>query len=438
MRFVVLLLSAVFVLGCDREANWQSVTRQNDAGNSSSNSDNAHIRVLLAEQDEIDISCEVVGNSRGSFFNIRKAGTNNKLRQLTVNRRYSLRLNHGRWFVTRQDIKTIGITDSAFVINADQIETEIYPNGIISLWLQGSKKVRYRGSIRLVPTGPKRFEIINVVDVEDYLLGVVGAEMYSHWHKSALRAQCIASRTYALYQVYMRKVDGLSSGNKKFWDLRNTQASQVYAGLAAENQRITQAVRETAGIVLAYGPKGREKIFSTYYSAICGGHTQDAANVFGQDIGPLSGRPCDYCKKIAPREKYNWPSVTINKESLSKLLISRYPKFAELEKIVGVKIAGKSNYGRAERIELTGSNQKRAYLPAKDFRLVVYRAGKKLLSSWYRMVDLGRTVRFENGRGWGHGVGLCQWGTQQMAKEGKSSVEILEYYYPGAELVRGY
>jgi len=395
--------------------------------------------VLLAQQGEIDIRCEAAGTGRGSFFNLRQTRTDNKLRQLTVNRRYRLRLIRGRWSVTRRGMETTDPAESDFGIALGPIETDISPNGIISLWLQNNEKTaRYRGSIRFVPTGSDQFAVVNVVDIEDYLLGVVGAEMYSSWRKSALRAQSIASRTYALYQVYMGNVDGLSSGDRRFWDVKNTQASQVYAGLAAENQRVTQAVRQTAGIVLAYGPKGREKIFPTYYSAICGGHTQNAAKVFGQNIKPLAGRPCTYCKKISPEEKYNWPSVIIKKKWISNQLIKRYPEFAELKKIVDVRIAGKSYYGRVEKVELTGSNQKRAYLSGEDFRLVVCRAGKKLLSSWYQTTDLGQSLRFENGRGWGHGVGLCQWGSQQMAKEGKNSVEILRYYYPGATLVKGY
>jgi len=119
-------------------------------------------------------------------------------------------------------------------------------------------------------------------------------------------------------------------------------------------------------------------------------------------------------------------------------LIRRYSILQNLGRIVDIKVASRSDYGRVEKLELTGSTGKNHLIGAEEFRLALSSKKKPLRSSWYQLIDNGSTWRFENGKGWGHGVGMCQSGCQGMAQNGKSSVAILEYYYPRSILVRAY
>lgn len=290
---------------------------------------------------------------------------------------------------------------------------------------------RYRGKIKLWAEDKNRFAVVNIVDLEKYLAGVVGAEMPSYWYKTALRAQSIACRTYALYQAHVRR-------NHERWDLADNQSSQVYGGVVRENQRVREAVSETRGIVLTSSWKDKEKIFPAYYSSTCGGHTQDAAAVFGEDLPPLKGTVCPYCENVAGKKYYRWNGLTIAKEDISKRLIQRYPSLADLVRITKVKVSARSEYGRVETLELTGQNGRKQHIRAEDFRLTVSTKEKTLLSSWYQLIDAGTAWRFDNGHGWGHGVGLCQCGSQQMARLGNDSIAILNHYYPHAMLVRAY
>ena len=109
-----------------------------------------------------------------------------------------------------------------------------------------------------------------------------------------------------------------------------------------------------------------------------------------------------------------------------------------MEKIKYIKITGRSDNGRIEKVKLTGRSGRTYEMDAESFRLGLSSKDKPLLSSWYQLVDAGGAWRFEDGRGWGHGVGMCQCGSQQMARLGKDCVAILQHYYPESVLVRAY
>ena len=117
-------------------------------------------------------------------------------------------------------------------------------------------------------------------------------------------------------------------------------------------------------------------------------------------------------------------------------MIQRDGQLAALEKVVSIRITAVSDYGRIERVELTGRNGKRASIRGEDFRLAITSTEKPLLSSWFTMVETGDRYHFQQGRGWGHGVGMCQYGCRQMADNGKNCVEILGFYYPSSTLVK--
>lgn len=320
-------------------------------------------------------------------------------------------------------------------------EVSLAESGVLDIWASDegypcvgeSGDNAYRGRLRLVAESGS-IRVVNIVELESYLLGVVGAEAYSSWHMATLRAQSITSRSYALWRINRRAGRGQ-------WDLGSNQASQMYHGIRGETRRVTMAVQETSGVVLAHGVAGAEEVLPAYYSSVCGGDTADAQGAFGgeeESAEPLSGVHCGFCSRAAPGRLLRWSTVEVNKEQLSEALIGRYSDLAGLERIVNVFVIKQSDCGRVEELELIGSNSQRVRIGSERFRLGVNSSGQSLRSSWYRLEDGGDVWRFADGKGFGHGVGMCQWGSQAMAELGYDSVAILEHYYPGAVLIRAY
>ena len=116
--------------------------------------------------------------------------------------------------------------------------------GLVSI-----NKLPYRGRYRLVPLSGSKFDVVNDVDIESYLCGVLPKELLPNWHEETYRAQAIVARTYALYEKQTAPPD-------RYWDVYADQRSQRYGGLSAESDKSRDAVNQTAGIVLAYAPAG--------------------------------------------------------------------------------------------------------------------------------------------------------------------------------------
>ncbi|MBI4581121.1 MAG: SpoIID/LytB domain-containing protein [Planctomycetes bacterium] len=150
----------------------------------------------------------------------------------------------------------------------------------------------FRGAIRFCRR-PEGGAVIDLVDVEDYLVGVVAAELPANFHREAFRAQAIAARTYTWYACQ-------TTGLRRDWDVWATERSQVYRGIERERlvPQAAPAVRETRGIVCTWAGPAGEKIFCAYYSSRCGGTTAAALNL-GENvpIPPLAGGvACPYCR----------------------------------------------------------------------------------------------------------------------------------------------
>ncbi len=289
----------------------------------------------------------------------------------------------------------------------------------------------YRGKLRLaVNPDANSFDAINLVPLESYIAGVVGAEMPDYWEPEALKCQAIAARTYCLF---IKKRFG---GNRS-WDLNKTAANQVYQGIEVESPTVWKAVKETSGIVLTCRQNdGSENIFPTYYSSTCGGHTEDSDNVFGDSYESLKGVPCIYCKNVAKQEIFFWPEVQFEKNDVASRLMNRYSNLNRLGEIKAISVDKQSDYeefSRITRIKISGPNNISEFLRAEDFRLVIDPTGKKIKSAACKLVISENGFVFKNGRGWGHGVGMCQCGVQGMAREGKTTEEILSHYYPDSK-----
>ncbi len=325
--------------------------------------------------------------------------------------------------------------------NGWQIGTESYRPGNISIMpsdgiftLNGQ---RFRGRLKLIAdVNSGTFQAINYLPIEQYLAGVIGAEMPDYWEFDALQAQAVAARSYAMH---ITRRFGVSRN----YDLSRTQANQVYAGIAAESTRTILAIKKTLGTVLTYRDgKEQRQILPAYYASVCGGHTEDAAMVFGEQAGVVPGVRCRFCRYVAQKEFYKWPPVEYDINDISRRIIARYSSLKKLGDIKQILIKRASDYGRFQRItmvRLTGSDGvSDALLRGEDFRLAVDPTGNKIRSAAFDIkIENGKAL-FYKGRGFGHGVGLCQCGAQRMAAKGADYRKILRHYYPAAKLEKIY
>jgi len=311
-------------------------------------------------------------------------------------------------------------------------ELELLPAGGAFVRFDGTT---YRGRLRLLrDEGDSRLLVVNHVHVESYLAGVLAKELYRSWAPATYGALAVAARTFALYQR-------MTFGASHQYDLGDTQASQVYGGLNAETSKARQAVRETQGIVLSHGPRGRERVFLAQYSACCGGRVNGAYVIRNAHrIPPLEGgQVCTDCRQC---RRYRWPNVRISKRDIHRALSRRYAAARNLAGVHKIRVHTTAPGGRAVWIDVVGNAGEKIRIRAEDLRLALIfngsAAAKKLYSMNCRIVDRGASIEFADGRGFGHGVGLCQWGAQGKALAGWSAERILEFYYPGATLYRVY
>jgi stage II sporulation protein D len=331
---------------------------------------------------------------------------------------------------------SLELTNGRITINGEAFTNEkliILPDDPYIFNLNGND---YRGKLKIIvnPDG-NSFDAINLVPPEPYLAGVVGAEMPDYWEPEALKAQAIAARTYCFY-VKKR------FGTNREWDMKQTAAHQVYRGLSAESLQVWQAVNETKGQVVGCKQSdGPIDIFPSYYSSTCGGHTENSKNVFGDSFETLIGVPCPYCQDVAKPKFFFWPMIQFDKAYVTARLLQRYSQLEQLGEIKYITTSDETDYGeftRLTKIKLTGSTGKSDYLRAEDFRLAIDPTGRKLRSTICQIVELSGKWAFFSGRGWGHGVGMCQCGAQGMAREGKNTQQILSYYYPGSQIISIY
>jgi stage II sporulation protein D len=286
----------------------------------------------------------------------------------------------------------------------------------------------YRGILRILPTPAGALRVVNVLPMEDYLAGVLTNELPRAWHPEAYKAQAVAARTYALTE---RNTHG-----KYDFDVYDSTSSQVYGGAGTETRTAWDAVVATWGIVAVYSDRGKPAILKTYFHSTCGGATVPAGGVFGGPTPPpLEGVPCTYCRN-SPR--YRWPEVVLAKQEIGEALKrTGYTALVRLGPVARVEVAGTlGEGGRAGTIRIVDQAGSSALVDANYWRGIL--GPGRIYSTWFDIEDRGDSIALVSGRGWGHGVGLCQWGAQFLAEHGKTGEEILRYYYPKVELVRAY
>lgn len=269
----------------------------------------------------------------------------------------------------------------------------------------------YKGDVLIRNAGGGKLDIIEYLSIEDYLYGVLPYEMSPDWPLEALKAQAVASRTYALKNINPARDYDVSDGTEM----------QVYNGTARINSRIIEAVNMTRGEVLEY--KG--KLVTAFFHACCGGHTASVKSAWGENvIKPLFGVPDPFCP-ASPH--YRWELYVASSDLLK--FIQAHGSTAL--KIKTVRIGQKDRSGRAVALKFT-TDQGTKTVPIGEVRK---RFGTNEFRSTYLTGVTAVKGGYEfRGRGWGHGVGMCQDGAKAMALKGRPYRKILRHYYPGASL----
>jgi stage II sporulation protein D len=269
----------------------------------------------------------------------------------------------------------------------------------------------YRGKLKILP-GPNRdLWVINELPLEQYLSGLIYCEVPSQWSGEVLKVQAVVARTYATYQK-KNHLDDL-------YDVDCDVTDQVYQGMDKEDARSQQAVRETEGELLLY--EGHP-IFAVYH-ACCGGKTESAACLWSGNFPYLRSTACNFCLG-SPHFLWNYP---VDSETLSRAL--ERGGLAQ-RKILGIEVSGRTKSGRVAQVCIQ-AEKGRLKISGKKFRRLL---GYDLLRSTNFVVKESNGIYHFSGLGWGHGVGLCQWGAKGMADEGADYRSILKYYYQGVAI----
>ncbi len=275
-------------------------------------------------------------------------------------------------------------------------------SGMTTLEVAGQVSVLRRGQGLMV---------VNELDLEEYVKGVVPSEVNAAWHPEVLKAQAVAARTYALYQRM------LSAGRD--YDLAAGTQDQVYRGRHGIDSRIEQAVETTRGLVVTY----QQAPIYAAFSSTAAGLTEDALNVWSKDLPYLKGVECPF---DANSPYYRW-RTSFKLETLERNL--RQQGIA-VGTIATLAPASYSRAGRVTKLRVLHS-QGELYLRGEDLRRVI---GYAVIPSTQFDLDVVGPDVVVSGHGAGHAVGLCQWGAKELAELGYPFATILRYYYPGTEL----
>ncbi|MDP3089469.1 MAG: SpoIID/LytB domain-containing protein [Nitrospira sp.] len=266
------------------------------------------------------------------------------------------------------------------------------------------------GLVHVVRRG-KGLLVINQVDLEEYVKGVVPAEVNSTWHREMLKVQAVAARTYALYQHMLSA--------SRDYDVAASIQDQVYRGRQGVDARVQEAVESTRGLVVTHDGA---PIYAAF-SSTAAGITEDAMVVWSKDLPYLKGVECPF---DVASPYYQW-KASFRVTTLERNL--RHQGFS-VGTIATMTPVGFSRAGRVSKLRILHSKGE-LILRGEDLRKAV---GYTVVpSTQFTIESMGQDIVLA-GYGAGHAVGLCQWGAKELAELGYSFSSILRYYYPGTEL----
>lgn len=342
---------------------------------------------------------------------------------------------HKKWVVTNPDgmrvrdactKKEIPLKATFFEFDLSVNNNKLYINNCLfereQLWIEPLGEAvcalngqRYDGRL-LIARARNKWYLMSVLDLEDYVFSVLKTESWPGWPVEVQKVLAIASRTYVLYQL-------LQAREKKLvYHIRNTNHHQTYTGLHG-CPVIRQAVQETQGICLGY--KGKPIL--AMFDCCCGGIIPAKAQGFADfSKAPYLKRnyACTYCKNS---KLYSW-TASYPLEKVQQLIQEHHN--AIVHDVTDVSVHEHDPAGLVQKVVLKTKKNK-IVLTAQR----MYKALKDVKSHCYSIIKKGKNVVF-NGRGYGHHLGLCQWGARTMVDEGWDHTDILLYYYPGTAFMQ--
>ncbi|KXG43100.1 SpoIID/LytB domain-containing protein [Tepidibacillus decaturensis] len=401
---------------------------------------------------------------------------------------YNVVMENNKLFIKKRGETISDPFDTIRLIPLPSTDSESFPLVDVVRYWQGIKYdvnqyrniMEFRIDLVSNPTSlpTPTIKMINELNIEDYLKGVVPIEMSPSWELESLKAQAVAARTFAM--KYSNQV------------IDDTTRYQAYTGVYSrgfrEGDRSNQAVGETAGQVLTYN----NSLIAAQYSASNGGYTESAENVWGSSYPYLVSKVDPYDKKYAElydsRNAYHDWQVTYTKEEIENRLRNKNKDIGSLESL---EIINKALSGRVLDLRFIGTNgiydtsidENDRNKDSKDYlrsllslksqlftissstapvfvqsatQVTLMEPSNLYVKSTSNTQKLGRngkpisvlgatkatkleqTAYTFTGDGYGHGVGMSQIGARQMAKDGKTYQEILQFYYPGATLTKNY
>ncbi len=351
------------------------------------------------------------------------------------------------------------------------------------------QRYRYRGDIEIdIDKEHRTLNVINIIGIEEYLYGVLKKEISPRWPKEALKAQAVAARTFAIFNMN-KYID-------KGYNICASTNSQAYGGVNHEDPLTNKAVDETRGVIIAY--KG--KPINAVYHSDSGGYTEDSENVWGSFLPYLRSVESKFEEKVSPPH-HTWSYSINEKDLIEKLQKQGY----EINSVVSIEPVRKSETGRTSKLVFTADNNKVINMKTNDFRSLI---GADLIRStlinievigkesnitedtedkkeiedkeeqkesikeileqkkdWTikELLELMKKNKEEreekkeeevlkveivksnipltfifSGSGNGHGVGMSQWGAYGMALQGLRYQDILKYYYQGINIIKKY
>jgi len=309
---------------------------------------------------------------------------------------------------------TIYADQDGFRINGVTIKVRLFELKSLEGGTVKVNKRTYGETVRVMRSPEGGLTVISELNIEEYLRGVLPVEVSPRWPMEALRAQAVVSRTFATFKA-IEKSD-------QPYDLVSTVYSQVYVGEDVYDEETDRAIRLTMGELLVY----EENIFPAYFHATCGGRTAKADEIW--DVQPndvFQSRPCEFCK-LSPH--YEW-TLNILRQDVERIMQQNgYPAFG----LKAIHFEDRDQSNRARKVRIVYSNSE-VVISADDFRKFI---GYDRLRSLNAEATLKDAFMKFKGFGWGHGIGLCQWGAKGQAEAGKKYREILQFYYPNSQIMR--
>jgi stage II sporulation protein D len=265
---------------------------------------------------------------------------------------------------------------------------------------------------------------VNILPMSRYLYGVVTGELGHSEYIEALKAQAVAARSFAVYE--------LKSRASQPFHVRRTTQSQVFASKEKYPIRVIKAVDATRGIVLTFS----NRLIKAYYSSTCGGKSASIDDVWDcLPQVPFASVPCTYCRES---KYYTW-QYRISKSELRRVLLDEGYRVGTVKDIVIPK-DGAGRSGRIRYLKIIVDEKSHngvIILSGIRFRGLLNRQEEKLKSTWFE-VHAAKNMFIFSGHGYGHGVGMCQIGAEGQARSGKTFSDILSHYYSGISLIRIY